>query len=255
MGIVTAIWNRAGGVGKTTLTREIGYELCHNGLHVLLIDADSQGNLGDSFGLNPHDLQKETLFWEAVCSVSEKPELYTVQVHGMAIALSNLQLAKQEKSLENQQNHFRLWTLLEPLKKSFDHILIDCAPSEGQITIQVLSACDRILIPVQPEDKGVSGLLRTQENIIEANRRRSPFLPPISVVGVVPSRYENLNLHRYQLEQIQAITQRLEYPLLSKLRKYVALAEAYNQNVPLRLYDAGCPALSDLESITKSFLK
>ncbi|MBX7224273.1 MAG: AAA family ATPase, partial [Blastocatellia bacterium] len=39
MGIVTAIWNRAGGVGKTTLTREIGYELCHNGLHVLLIDA------------------------------------------------------------------------------------------------------------------------------------------------------------------------------------------------------------------------
>lgn len=250
---VVAIWNRAGGVGKTTITRDLGYELALAKQRVLLIDADSQGSLGDFLGEKPHEKPKEDLFWEAVCNGEESLPLLT-QAFKMDIGLSNLLLHKQEEDLAKQFNHFRFRVVLEPIRANYDFILIDCAPSVSEITRQVMAACDEVLIPVQPEDKGVSGLLRTQETIIESNKRRFPFFPPIRCSGVVPTLVENRTIHSHYLSKIKNIALSFEYPVLKEVRRYVAVTEACNQRKPLRLYNEQCPALNDIVEISQFIL-
>lgn len=256
MARVIAVWNRAGGVGKTTIVRDLGYELARmHDQRVLLIDADSQGSLGEFIGLEPHDKSKEELFWETVCNaeIETIPPIHST--FGLDIGLSNLYLAKQEEDLAKQFNHFRLRGVLEPLRDRYDFILIDCAPSISEVNRQVLAACDQILIPVQPEDKGVSGILRTQENIIEANRRRHPFFGPIRCVGVIPTMLENRRIHNHYLEVIKEVVGTLLYPVLRPMRNYIAVTESCNGRKPLREYDAMCPALADIEEIATGLVR
>ena len=157
--VTIAVWNRAGGQAKTTLVKELGYEILYQQpqTRLLLIDADSQANLGESYGLTPHKLPENDLFWAEICSEIEFPQMKTVPTMGLEIGLSNLKLTKQERELERQKNMYRFRVAMEPLKDRYDLILVDCPPSESEIVVQVLLTCDFLLIPVLPEDKGVSG--------------------------------------------------------------------------------------------------
>src|SRR5262249_1709364 len=131
---VLAICNQAGGVGKTTTTRDLGYELSLRGFKVFLLDADSQGSLGEYFGCHPHGRPESEMFWSPLCADSpEKPHL--TEAYGLHIGLSNLLLTKGERLLVQQRNPMKLYGALQECRDSFDFILIDCPPHISEMTV------------------------------------------------------------------------------------------------------------------------
>ena len=166
---VIAITNQKGGVGKTTTTTNLGIGLARKGKRVLLIDADSQGNLTISLGFQKPDEIEYTLS-DVLGKVIEEeyfdPMYGIIQnEEGVMLLPANIELSGIEASLVNvmsRENILRQY--IEKIRSEFDYILIDCMPSLGMVTLNALSAADSVLIPVQASYlpvKGLEQLLRT----------------------------------------------------------------------------------------------
>ena len=171
---VIAIANQKGGVGKTTTTSNLGIGLTKHGKKVLLIDADAQGSLTASLGIQEPDRLEITLatIMAAIINDEEiKPE-YGILRHeeGVDFMPGNIELSGLETSLVNVMSRETvLRTYIEQQKDRYDYILIDCMPSLGMITINAFTSADSILIPVQAAYLPVKGLER-----LHPERRHCP---------------------------------------------------------------------------------
>ncbi|MBX7224091.1 MAG: ParA family protein [Blastocatellia bacterium] len=261
---IIAIFNQAGGVGKTSLTRDLGFELGSNGWKVLLIDADPQGTLGRFLGHSPGEEPPHKLFWQAVCATppegdrpSTLPAIMKTEFR-VEIGLSNRTLIGDELSLQQQADPGRLGNVLEPLKGTYDFILVDCPPKISEITVQILWACDTLLIPVQTEAKGIDSFTEIQMEIGRAQRRRRNFkLPLFKVAGVVPTLFDaRLSVHKHHLLELQEdICPNFGYQVFNPVRKYISVSEAGTNRQPLKVYDSRCPANEDIAHIATSFME
>ncbi|MBX7220163.1 MAG: ParA family protein [Blastocatellia bacterium] len=249
-----AICNQAGGVGKTTTTRDLGFELAERGHRVLVLDADSQGSLGEFLGLNPHRSERQSI-WQFIASEAdpareEPPPDMLCEAYGLTVGISNLQLIKLERRLIEQRQPHRLYTILASLGDRFDYVLIDCPPNINEISIQALFAADELIVPVQTEEKAVAGMFLIQEELIETNKRRMPFRPTLKIAGFLPTRYNpSRNLHKHCLTEIERMTASLNCALFDPIREYIAVAEACNAGKPLKLHAPHCPAVRDIQNL------
>ena len=145
MPIIISNFNQAGGVAKSTLTQNLGYHLARRKHRVLLIDMDPQATLTTFMGLVPRELEKT--IYNAI--VDEQPIPIHENIHGVDLAPTNVALSLAEAQLVNaDMREFRLRDALEPIKNSYDFILIDCPPSLGILSNISLVASDFILVPV-----------------------------------------------------------------------------------------------------------
>ncbi len=239
---IIAICNQAGGVGKTTTTRDLGYELATRGSRVLLIDGDSQGTLGVYLGCDPHTQPEEAQFWFPIYGENEEALPPVVSNFGLDIGVANLFLTRGERLLIQQRDTNRLLKAIRLFQPAYDVVLIDCPPHVSEITIQSLIAADELLIPVQTEDKAVTGLRLIQEEIISANKRRTPFLQPLRLLGILPTMYnERLNLHRFHLEGIREFAEKLKCRVFPPISNRVAVKEAGNAQQPLKVFQPNSP--------------
>ncbi|MBX7223898.1 MAG: ParA family protein [Blastocatellia bacterium] len=248
---VIAICNKAGGVAKTTLTRDLGYELS---LHhkVLLLDADSQGCLGEFFGLSPFERPDDEMFWSIVeTKAMEQPPVFSK--YGLDVGLSNLSLEKLERRLDDKKNPAWLYGVLKIFEKKYDYILIDCPPHTSMVTIQALFAADGLLVPVETEPKAVAGLGKILEEFIDSNdRRKTVSLPPTKLLGIVPTKFNpNRRIHTQYLNEVRMLATSYGCHVFPPYRNYIAVPEASNQEQPLKLYDQQCPANQDVEQIAE----
>lgn len=249
-----AVFNQAGGVGKTTLTRDLGFELAGRGSRVLLVDADPQGTLGVFFGETPAERPATDLFWSSICMRGgPKGEPIRIQSEfGVHLGLANHTLIDDEWVLAQQHDPARLLGVFDRLKAEYDLILIDCPPKIAELTHQVLLAADALLIPVQPEGKAVVAFAEVHREILQVQQRRTNMrLPTIEVLGVVPTIFNpRLVLHRHHLEELRdRICASFGYPLFPAIRDYVSVAEAGTQGMPLKAYDARCAANQDVSAV------
>jgi chromosome partitioning protein len=228
---VISLFNQAGGVGKTTVTLNLGYQLSKRGNKVLLIDIDPQGSLTLFMGIDPASLEK-TVF-DAI--VNEEPLSILNKIHGMDLAPTNINLSAAEIQLVNMDfREVRLLDALAPIKDDYDFILIDCPPSLGLLSYISLVAATHVLVPIETHYKAFEGtnlLLQTVARVRKKGNRS------LQIAGFVPSRYAATNSQ--DKRTLKAIQEQFApvAPVYSPIPRITAFVDASEKQVPLAVYE------------------
>jgi chromosome partitioning protein len=228
---IIAFFNQAGGVGKTTITQNIGYHLAQNQKKVLLIDLDPQASLTSFMGLEPAE-QETTIYQPLVEEESVNLPIQT-NLFGLDFISSNLLLANAEQQLIFANlREFRLQQLLEPIRPNYDFILIDCPPSLGLLSLIALVASDGVIVPVQTQFKatvGTDSLLQTVYKV------RKQINSNLEILGFIPTQY--LRTNKTEQRVLKLIDEQLSTiaPILTPLPRATAIAEATEYGMPFSL--------------------
>lgn len=178
---IIAIANQKGGVGKTTTCANLGIGLAQSGKKVLLIDGDPQGSLTISLG-NPQPDQLPVTLSDMMGKIlTDQPiapgEGIIHHPEGVDLMPANIELSGMEVSLVNAMSRETiLRQYLDTLKHQYSHILIDCQPSLGMLTVNALAAANRVLIPVQSEYLPAKGLEQLLSTVSKVRRQINPKL-------------------------------------------------------------------------------
>ena len=192
MGKIIAIANQKGGVGKTTTCVNLGIGLARAGKRVLLVDADAQGSMTASLGIQEPDELENSLvsILEKVLNDERIEPEKSILHHqeGIDFIAANIELAGLENSLVNVMSRETvLRQLLTPLREQYDYILIDCMPSLGMLTINALVAADETLIPVEAAYLPVKGLQQLLKTIGRVRRKLNPSL---EIMGILITKVD-----------------------------------------------------------------
>lgn len=254
---VIAICNQKGGVSKTTTTVNLGVGMVREGKRVLVIDADPQGNLSQSLGIeNPDELEialpsiMEQIIMDEEFEVSEG---IINHVEGIDLMPCNIDLSGVDVSLVNAMSReFVLKTYVDCMREYYDYILIDCMPSLGMITVNALTASDSVLIPVQAAYLPVKGL---EQLITTIFRVRKHLNPRIQFEGILISM---LNARtNYAKDIIELITEYYgeSIPIFdSRIPFSVKAAETSAAGVSIFSLDKKHPVAGAYEELTKEVL-
>ena len=176
-----ALVNQKGGVGKSTTAVNLGIGLARQGKKVLLVDADSQGNLTEMLGWQQPDkleLTLSNLLEKVICDEPLNVEEGILH-HNENVDLipSNIELSGMEVVLVNTMSRETvLRTYLNEFKWRYVYVLIDCSPSLGMITLNALTAADKVIIPVQAHFLPVKGLEQLLKTVNKVKRQLNPKL-------------------------------------------------------------------------------
>ncbi len=202
MGIVIAIANQKGGVGKTTTAINLGAALAEKGEYTLLLDCDPQGALSIGLGLPAYDLDL-TLY--SVLTDNRIPMAavtHHIRPH-LDLVPSNIDLASAELQLVAMMGReFILRDALAGIRDRYRFILMDCPPSLGLLTVNAFAAADEILVPLQCEFLAMRGLDALVDTVARIQRRLNPHL---KLLGIVPTLYNPRKAHSRQvLDKVRA---------------------------------------------------
>ena len=192
MGKIICIANQKGGVGKTTTAVNLAACLAEEGKKTLLVDMDPQGNASSGLGVRAG---KRTVYEVLLGDCTLDSVMEKTKQKRLWVAPSDIRLAGAELELANlERREFRMRAALEPVRKDYDFLIIDCPPSLGLLTINALTAAQSVLIPIQCEYYALEGVTALMNTVQRVKRSLNPGLEIEGVLLTMLDGRTNLGL-------------------------------------------------------------
>lgn len=222
-----ALINQKGGVGKTTVTMNLGAGLARQGHQVLMIDLDPQANLTYALGIAAHEL--DVSVYDLLKGDAPLTDVLLDRDERLQLIPASLELSGAEMALANVAGReFLLREALESFTEP-DYVLIDCPPSLGLLTINALTSAQEIYVPVQTEFLALQGMSTLIQTIEVVQRRLNRDL---KLSGIIATRYDKRKtLNR---EVVEKISEHFGNKVFKTyIRENVSLAESpsYGQTI------------------------
>lgn len=239
--ITATVFNHAGGAGKTSVTRDVGFEFAHRGLRVLLVDLDPQANLTSWLGVRNVNLE-QTVFQVAVDG-APLPE--PVRVFGLDLVPSQVDLALAEAQMLGQPGaHLALQQALEPHRDRYDVVLVDSPPSIGQLAILGAGAADKLLVPIPTRAKGLDAMPGLQKATSLYRRLRRD----LTVALYIPTLYDARRSHD---REVLALLRENLSPMCEPVPQREAVwLDSNSAGEPVGVYAPGSPVHQDVQRLS-----
>jgi len=244
---VIAFANQKGGVAKTTTTLNLAVAFAESGYRVLCIDLDPQGNLTMSQGIDPDKVEKS--LYDVL--VNDMPISEIIQHREIDIAVSSIDLAGAEIAMSTKIGRERsLEKALKEVSGDYDFVCIDTPPSLGLLTINALTAANKVIVPVQCEYLSMRGLVQLQNTLkmIQENLN-----PDVRIEGILPTMLDSRTVHAK--EAVEILEENFgDLVFKSRIRKAIKFAEAPVKGASVLKYDPEGNAAGYYRDLAKEVL-
>jgi chromosome partitioning protein len=244
---VFAFANQKGGVAKTTTTLNLAVAFAESGYRVLCIDLDPQGNLTMSQGIDPDKV--ENSLYDVL--VNDMPISEIIVKREIDIAVASIDLAGAEIAMSTKIGRERsLEKALKEVAADYDFVCIDTPPSLGLLTINALTAANKIIVPVQCEYLSMRGLVQLQNTLrmIQENLN-----PDVHIEGILPTMLDARTIHAK--EAVEILEENFgDLVFRSRIRKAIKFAEAPVKGSSVLKYDSESSAASYYRELAKEVL-
>jgi len=244
---VISFANQKGGVAKTTTTLNLAVAFSESGHRVLAVDLDPQGNLTMSQGIDPDKVEKS--MYDVL--VDKIPITEVIQRREIDIAVASIDLAGAEIAMSTQIGRERsLEKALAEVKYDYDFVCIDTPPSLGLLTINALTASNKVIVPVQCEYLSMRGLVQLQ-NTLEMIKEN--LNPGVEIEGILPTMLDSRTVHAK--EAVEILEENFgDLVFKSRIRKTVKFAEAPVRGASVLKYDPKGNAASYYRELAEEVL-
>jgi chromosome partitioning protein len=244
---VIAFANQKGGVAKTTTTLNLAAAFAEAGYRVLCVDMDPQGNLSMSQGIDPETLEK-SMFDVLVHDLPIREVTYRCEID---VAVASIDLAGAEMAMSMKIGRERsLDKALRAVSDDYDFVCIDTPPSLGLLTINALTAADKVIVPVQCEYLSMRGLLQLQNTLTLI---RENLNPTVEIMGILPTMVDTRTLHAQ--EALEILEENFGDRVFgARIKKTVRFAEAPVKGMSVLKYDPTGQAADAYRRLAKEVL-